>query len=160
MRARVRQLLALLAAGVMGTATCTQDQVDDQGEQASRRAMPDPAPPPSAVSSGLSARPTPPSLTADPSATVPTTSTCVTQSPQYAEDEIIGVLHVTPAAAYYQIGETTISVVQAPAVTGRGSSALMAETAGALRHFIGKRVRTRGDLQGAILWEAQVVPSE
>lgn len=154
---RVQQWLVLLAAGAIATATCRQEQIDDRGERAGRRVMPDSAPSPPTVSSGVNAGPLP-SPTTEPSATASSNIARVTQSQRYGEDEIIGVLQVTPAAAYYQVGETRISLVQAPPVTGIGTSALTAETARGLRRLAGKRVRALGDLQGTILWEARVMP--
>jgi hypothetical protein len=80
----------------------------------------------------------------------------ITQSSMYGRDELVGVLNVTASAAYYQMGNTRISLVQAPPMTATGASELKAQTAQELGSFAGKRVRAQGDLQGTLLWEAQV----
>jgi|SRR5687767_3505721 len=146
MSGNVHPWLTFLAAGAMATASCSREQIDD------------PAPPPPGMSPGVAAKP--PSRTLDPRPTAPSTIARITESPLYGRDEIVGVLHVTAPAAYYEAGDERIILVQAPPVTAMGASELMADAARALRRFAGKQVSARGDLQGNILWEAQVTSSD
>ncbi len=80
----------------------------------------------------------------------------VTESAQYAGDEIVGVLSVTTSAAYFEGGTRRISLIQVSPVVAVDAETLKAQAAQALRMFSGKHVRARGDLQGSILWDATV----
>lgn len=71
--------------------------------------------------------------------------------------EIVGTLDVTAKeAAVADVGERVLLVADPPQ-TALGFDAMLAKTAGALRHLHGRRVRARGDRQGRVLWNVEVV---
>jgi hypothetical protein len=81
----------------------------------------------------------------------------ITESARAGEDEIVGVLRVDSAAAYFDDGERgRIRLIEAAPMTAVGSEALMARTAEVLRGFVGQKVRARGELQATVLWGARV----
>jgi hypothetical protein len=90
----------------------------------------------------------------------PTAPTQVEESSRYGDDRVVGLLQVTAKAAYFEYGSGRIVLVGAPPVTAVGAEALMIRTAEDLRHLAGRRVRARGDLQGDVLWGAEVTPTE
>lgn len=71
--------------------------------------------------------------------------------------EIVGTLDVTgKEAAVVDAGQRVLLVADPPQ-TALGLDTMLAKTAGALRHFHGRRVRARGDRQGRVLWSVEVV---
>jgi hypothetical protein len=87
-----------------------------------------------------------------------TTATRVEATPGYGGDRVTGLLHVTTAEAFLDYGSRRIRVVSAAPVTAVALEALLARTADEVRRLDGDRVRALGDLQGDILWGAQVMP--
>lgn len=85
-----------------------------------------------------------------------TTATQVEESDHYGDDVVVGRLQVTAREAYLEHCGRRILVVSAPPMTAVDSRALMIRTAGELGHFNGKRIRAQGELQGDILWGAQI----
>jgi hypothetical protein len=84
----------------------------------------------------------------------------VAESTRYGEDEIFGMLHVSTSAAYFEGGGRRISLIQASPVVAVDTEMLKSQTAQALRVVSGKHVRARGELQGSILWDATVAPTD
>ena len=80
----------------------------------------------------------------------------ITESQEHGQDEIVGVLHVTPSEAYFEDGGTRIPLIGGSMVMSMGAREMTARTAQALRDLAGQRVVARGELQGSVLWEAQV----
>jgi hypothetical protein len=89
-----------------------------------------------------------------------TTPTQVEESSRYGDDRVIGLLHVTTSEAYFEYNGRRIVLVAASPMTAVSPQALMTRTPGDLQHLSNKRVRAQGDLQGDILWGAQVTPLE
>jgi hypothetical protein len=85
-----------------------------------------------------------------------TIATRVEESTRYGEDRVTGLLHVTDTEAYIESGPRRLGLVSAAPITAVGLEALLAQTAAELRPRAGARVRARGDLQGDVLWDAQV----
>jgi hypothetical protein len=84
----------------------------------------------------------------------------VAESSRYGEDEIVGTLYVSTSAAYFEGGGRRISLIRASPVVAVDAVMLKAQAAQVFRSLSGKHVRARGDLQGSILWDATVTPSD
>lgn len=80
----------------------------------------------------------------------------IAESEVFGKDSVVGLLHVTNAAAYFQNAGNKIRLIQAAPVVAMGPEALMAEAATALRPLAGQYVWARGELKGDILWSAEV----
>jgi hypothetical protein len=95
-----------------------------------------------------------------PSDSVGTTTTKLEEASRYGADRVTGLLHVTSDAAYFDYRGRRIRLVSAAPMTAVGTQALLKRTAEDLRHLDGKLARAQGDLQGDILWGAQLTSSE
>jgi hypothetical protein len=84
------------------------------------------------------------------------TSVQIVESTVFGKDSVVGRLHVTDSAAYFQSGAKRIRLIQAAPMVAMGSEALMADAARALRPLVGRLVWARGELNGDIMWRVEV----
>lgn len=78
------------------------------------------------------------------------------ESTLYGKDSVLGSLNVTDAAAYFQDGNKRIRLIQDNPMTAKDANELMADAARALRALGGQFVWAKGELQGDIIWGAEV----
>ena len=77
-------------------------------------------------------------------------------SDEFGADRVAGVLRVIATEARLEGGGRVVRLVQAPPQTAESLESLLGRTASALRHLEGRRVEVRGELQGDLLWSAEV----
>ena len=80
----------------------------------------------------------------------------VERSQEFGADRVAGMLRVIATEARLEGGGRVVRLVQAPPQTAESLESLLGRTASALRHLEGRRVEVRGELQGDLLWSADV----
>jgi hypothetical protein len=78
------------------------------------------------------------------------------ESDAFGADRVRGVVRLTATDARLEEGGRRVRLVQAAPQTARSLESLLAETAAALRGLDGRRVAFTGELQGDVLWLAEV----